>query len=332
MLNFMVFGLYGLVPRELSFLFVKDHVIYERKSKKLTRKLVSEAEFPAISPDRAMLAFLRNGGLWVYDIRHHNSRKILDRRRWKLTRDEFRSEGFFPAWSPDSKVLFFTAGTPLHFKPSRSRYSIGPNVEPRILIWSIYGLDVGERGHHEPVLVFGTTASSTFSISSVACPCISPSRKSIYFCRGGDLWKADVSVDTLEKQIEKKTWDINVDWQEERVWAGTYQGGGGGVSNDAEFINRISISPSGNLIAVCTNRYGGSGNQLITILGVRRKARVVFQFHGYDAVFTGENQILYQGEATPFGDYGICQMNTKVRKPVQIVVGAEKPVPMPGSK
>ena len=235
--------------------------------------------------------------------------------------EDYAGAEFYPEWTTDSEALLISKPDRVRLSFPGSAHSLADAYPAQFVFWAVYRYEVNreslpDRPRMTQMLGPSTTSGvSSFSLMSTACPAISPDAKRLAFCRGGDLWMA-----TFDAPIHVDTYD----WDEERILALGTQEGGTGVSNETDFIHRISWSPSGRLLAVSIERYSGSGDWNVYIVEVGETPRVVTSFRGADAVFVNNAAVLFDGDTNDTS--GIVLKDLQVGTSRLVVAGGTNPV------
>ncbi len=256
-------------------LFCRGADIWEVHNGRFHR-LLTNAQEPAWSVKRDKIAFVRNGNVWICDSHGRYQRPITDFRLSKNDIEDLK-DGFqgtdygaiqSPTWDVSGRIVAFSRvdryTVTRNVPPSAAMFNNDISARTKLNISDIYASIPYTRSKPFVWISACTSGLPSFSVTNSSVPSFCPRAKCAAFVRNGDLWlayntklpsKPPPGWATLH-DWESGTWN----WSEERICPAAIYDGGTGRANSTAFIDAISCSPNGNLIAFSIEGLDESGD------------------------------------------------------------------------
>jgi Tol biopolymer transport system component len=267
--------------------FVRKDSIY-KSAQGHESLVIKHAVSPAVSYDQKLLAFIREGDLYQYDLAKLELKRCT---YMNLELEDVPDKDTYPSWDPTGSYVVFS---------HPDRYSVirqGKPVHPMFAtehtmktVWNVYWCWMTKLDTKTSLSLFlgnETSGTSVFTLASSSSPAFSPDGRRVAFCRNGDLWMATVDPSSIHDLIGEAAWD------EARVLTCGTQEGGTRASNETTGIFRIGWSPDGKLLALSTDRYSSTGSPRVIVVRADNPAETVSSFAGSEACFLDSGHVLY---------------------------------------
>jgi len=158
-----------------------------------------------------------------------------------------------------------------------------------VYIWNTYleELNSDLSVKSAPVVLIGSQPSGLDGLTSSFAATFSPDGKHIAFSRGGDLWLADFGPSPAQQ-------DAGADLSEERIVPAEFQWTGWMADTWWYWIDRISWSPNGALVAVSGSSRWSSGYDSVAVYAAKPPYRRVLRIAGArSAAFSPSGKLVY---------------------------------------